>query len=175
MEQFIQARIPAGGSYRATDVARQIVADLTESDPSLLTGWLTSRAENMVVRVIGKIRRDRRHRIQKAARARSRQSFGLAVADFENGNPAALEDFLNESEYRVAGQRIIKLGDMDRDDCLFVAENYRSTAYTLGYEAIFMDALAVRVGDQTVRDVLSDEDVHALRDSITRQYQARTA
>ena len=158
---YIGERLP-DGDYVAAIAADELVHLLRDEDPDLLDGWLRQRAPQLVAGVIRGLRGQERTRLLK----KPPSSFQRAADAHAGGDDKPLRDFMERATYRVRGNIIRKLGDMTAADCRHVAAAYRSEADTLGFEAVFMDVLATKVGARKVRDVLTETQIQQIRDNI---------
>lgn len=149
--------------YSAPTVAQQIVEKLQTHDPELLQQWLHRRATDTVRQHIN--RRDASTR----ARARlfsGRDAFAAAVAAHNRGEVDALPGWLDS--VWVANNRHVRkhLRDMTGKEVQFAADRYTATAAQLAMTSAFLRAIAARVGDQTVSEVYSDEQLAQMWQSL---------
>lgn len=134
-------------------VAERVVAKLRAVDPDLLAGWLDVQAVAIVRDAIGYIGRSTRTR-NRAVGARS-----VFAEDAERGD---VTRWLS-TPYVLADGRRPTLAEMTADDLRFVASEYDARAKANRFEAVFMRALAKKVGAGTVADHFTEEQIVALR------------
>jgi hypothetical protein len=149
----------AHGAYNARDVAAQVVAKLRATDPELLAQWLDAQAVQVMYAAINT--RDR------SLRAHVRRS--TAAAAFERdvaAGPEAMGRWL-EVPYSVDQGVRKPLGDMDAHDLSAAARAYGMRAIDNRMVEAFLLALSRRVGNGTVRDHYSDEQLGKMWLSIT--------
>jgi hypothetical protein len=144
------------GTYNSRQLANEIVANLLANDAELLDGWLRLRAEELVWGVINGIDRRERAVVQSNAK---RIAAGEAVRDFEQGSIDGLKGFLDVFYVVDAEATRKRLGDLKAADLGFVAEKYSSQARRASTKEAFFRALQNRVGDQTVGEVFSEEQI----------------
>jgi hypothetical protein len=166
MNDLLAVKVPEA-DYIAGVVAAELVAWLDANDPDLLVGWLREMAPSLLTDVIGLRARGLRARAQRHASA---SAFAEAAARFESTNDAeCLSVFrvtcvVSEDNLRRA------VGDMTRDDHLFVASTYDRTAATAQMEAAFHRAVAKRLTKgQRTSDAMDEDTYLRLRDSIARK------
>lgn len=151
------------GEIVARVVAESIVEELRTHDPAFLAEWLDARAGE----ILGDYIRDRLNSRRATARVmHSRSVFAAAASSFEEtGDVASFSAFdalvvVNEDNLRR------RVGDMTKEDCLFVAHAYgRSRREAEMYERFHL-ALAEKLGDSTVRDVYTEEQYRAMLSSF---------
>ena len=159
MRAAIASAVP-DGDYVAAVVAGKLVAQLAETDPALLTGWLDLHAVPILTDLIG-----RRARLTRAVLQRRAGAHRFA-AIVEAGDLAAMSLF-DDVRYVVDDEETRRpLGDMTGEDCRFAAAAYATQELALKLEKAFLLALAKKVGTRRVREVMSEATVEALRDSI---------
>lgn len=153
----------ATGVYYPPLVANRIINDLRTHDPELLDGWLYLQAEHILRQSIN----DRDQSRRSAARSRATRSvFAESVAAAERtGNTAVLQRWLNAPFSLSTGARMA-LRDMSRQHLLDAGRQYQTRAQTQGLMAGFLQALAVQVGDGTVADRYSEEQLTAMWESL---------
>ena len=150
------------GPYVPRIAATEIVAKLRKNDPELLAGWLDEQAEHFVWQAINDRDRSRRSRAVHTGRS---SVFREAATAAETGNVAPLRAFL-DAPYTVADGSRRRLGELRREDLLFVAGEYTRTAHENGMKAAFHNALAKKVGDGTVAEHFTEPQLAAMWDSI---------
>jgi hypothetical protein len=175
MRHLINLR--ASGTYNAPTVAREIVDELLRTDPELLRNWLLLGAVGFV--------RDAINARDKAQRGRNRTIAGRnpeVRAAFrnaaENADPVHIQrlgdalneqvvtDFLTE-HYLVAGGNRMTLGDMRREERLFVADNYLTTAKEHELRADFLRAIDKRAGNRKTSEVFNEQKLAKLWHSLS--------
>lgn len=155
MRAHVEAMTNSEESWVAGIVAAKLVALLREQDPELLQGWLERNAEQFVRAFI--VARDGTHRAHNRVIAR-KQTIRSAVVSAEQGDDGPLSSFLN-NVYEVAGGERRRLRSMRRDDLQFAAGRYRERAAQNTFVGIFLEALAKQVGDGTVEDHFTEQDL----------------
>ena len=158
----------AGPSWTSALVAQGVVTRLREMDPELLNKWLDLQAEQVVRTMINDILRQRRSQARVESEQRKATSvFNDATRRFEAGDKTALGAWLN-SVYVVDTDNTRKrLGEMEREELLFVASYYTERARFSAMQAAFLKAIAEKVGAGTVSDRFTDEDLSRLWRSLT--------
>jgi hypothetical protein len=163
---IINAAIGVNEDIIPSSVAARLLAQLRTEDPELLAAWLDQHAEAIVRDAITSIIRQRRSRARKHAAA---GAFGKAAREFtQTGDVSVLSPF--SVRYVVDGldtQRQVR--DMNRTDCLFVAERYSISADRALMQAAFHKAVADRLGDRTVGEVFSEEQYNRMYRSLVNR------
>lgn len=165
MKEVIEAHINQG-PFISNVAAAEIVEKLRANDPDLLFGWLNAHAVQIVRVAILEIDRSKRSsaRVQTA-----RSVFAAAAEKAEQGDSSGLDQFRTgwlDTRFVVDGERRL-LADLTGDDVLKVAADYHQRAESNLLEEAFMKAIAKKVGKRRVGDVLSNEKLNQLRQSIT--------
>jgi hypothetical protein len=150
------------GPYVPRKLATEIVEKLRATDPELLEGWLAEQAEHFIWQAIND--RDR------AVRAHLRHThmrgvFADAAQKFEQGDKKALEDFLG-MPFTIADGSRHRLEELKRDDLLYVGDRYEQRERQNGMMKIFMRELAKKVGNSTVGQVYTNEQLKQMFDSF---------
>lgn len=170
----------ATGTYVAPTVARRIVDKLRSNDPELLAGWLDSQAVNIVRDAV-----DRRDRSQRttARYAAPRSTFAMEAKAMEQTNSGFASDgwavdsprerraaqmgrWLS-SRFTIADGSRKQLADMTEGDLLFAGDAYTERARDSLLTAAFLKAIARKVGDRTVIDHYTEQQLAAMWDSLT--------
>jgi len=129
----------------------------------LLQGWLLVHAEQLLWSMINERDRSTRAHVRTAS---SRSAFGAAAARHEQGDPeTTLADWLSTPFVVQDGARRA-LGTLTASDLTFVANGYGDRARQNSFEEVFFRALAQKVGDGTVSDHFSNEQIAELRRSL---------
>ncbi len=150
------------GPYVSRVVAAQIVEKLSVTDPDLLNGWLHAQAEQLVWQAIN----DRDRSLRAHARtATGRAAFAVASAAHDCGDSSSLRGFL-EAPYVVEDGTRRRLADLRADDLLFVAAGYEAAARKNAMHAVFMRALAKKVGAGRVADHFTNDSLADLWRSL---------
>lgn len=157
-------------------IAFELVEELKVTDPDLLDGFLRANAVQYVREFITQLNRSVRAATRHAA---PRRAFREAVeADraqraTEEECPSddarqrtALEPWLKVKYVVDTANTQLRLLDMNRDHLLFAAEDFDSQASTLKIEAMFLKSLARKVGDGTVGDHYTAEQLTNMRKSL---------
>jgi hypothetical protein len=146
--------------YVSRIVAAKVVETLRELDPDLLSGWLDEQAEHFVWEAIGDRRRSTKAHTQAH---RKSKLFGELAATAEDGTNRIEDWWLDRSEWVVdTDQTTKKLGDMTKGETLFAADTYDARARGNLLKAAVLKKIAEKVGDGTVRDHWSEQQLAAL-------------
>lgn len=146
------------GPYDAAPLVAARIADkLAVTDHDLLSGWLWTHRVDFLRQHIGLL--DRRART--AARRATRGEFARAVADGNVTPFLSLRFVVNEDHQRL------QLRDMRRQDLLYVADSYERESKVQALEGAFFRALAKKVGNGTVADYYTEEQIVAMHRAIT--------
>jgi hypothetical protein len=158
-QKYVDAH-PLDGITTAV-AASQIVTELRDKDADLLIGWLDENAEHFITRFLGD-----RARTQRSFKASSgpRSAFSDAAERFERDGDRAVFDGMFVIDGAKTWRR---LGDMSKDDHLFVASEHEDRSKVALFEAAFHRAVAKRIPKgKTTQDVMSEEEYLKLRGSI---------
>lgn len=153
------------GPYVSRIVAEHVVAKLRALDPDLLNGWLQVGAEQFVWQMIND--RDRSTRARARA-AKPRTAFAEAAEKYATGDASALDGWL-DVPYTLDGGTRKRMGDLTSDDLLEVAASYETRAANNRLEAMWLRAIAKRVGSGKVADHFTDDQLADMRASLTGQ------
>lgn len=145
----------AHGTYAPPVVAAHIVEKLRATDPDLLRGWLDEQAPNFIRHAINL--RDCSTRTHNRVASR-RSVFRDAAEAFEGGDAGALTGFLDEV-YPVEDGSKMPLREMRSPDLLFAADDYKARAQQNLMQEAFLRALARKVRNKRVGDVLDEDKV----------------
>lgn len=158
----IADEVTADGPYIPRVAASEIVAKLRATDPDLLDGWLQAQAEHFVWQMIN----DRDRSVRAAIRHRKKpREFASAVKSHNNGDSAPLLKFMDMPLTIANGTRPV-LGDLYRDDLLYVQGTYERRTRDNAMMGAFLGALAKKVGDGRVRDHFSEDQLAKMFDSL---------
>lgn len=152
----------SAGPYSPPIAAGEIVEKLRVNDPELLDGWLHSQSVHFIWQAINDRDRSRRAVTQRHAKARD---FGEAAEKFKGGDITPLRGFLN-APYTVADGTRRPLAELNREDLLFVASDYKSRADQNQLKASFMTALARKVGKGVVGDHFTEDQLRSMFESV---------
>ena len=144
-------------------VAAKLVAQLRETDPELLDGWLQEGAADFIRQTITKL--DHAHRTHSRTVAKN-QTLAKAVEAAETGDTGPLTEFLS-TVYEGAGGTRKRLADMKREDLDFASNKYFVRADQNRIAGMFLKALAEKVGNGQVRDHFSEEQLAKMWQSIS--------
>ena len=166
MDAHIEAAT-RGSGWVAAIVAEKLHAELLETDPDLLDGWLRAVAVDSLRLAIGT--RSRSQRTVARRRAGSR-AFRDAVAEAEQSGDTAPLLGLFSVDYVVDEENTRKrAADMTGPEHLFVAENtYQRSANEALMLAAFHRAVAEKVGKRRTSEVFSETEYEAMYLSIAR-------
>jgi len=178
MRELINAE--ATGSYTPSNVARKIAEKLRTEDPELLAGWLDAQAEAILREAVNA--RDRSQRTSARysaprsafameAKAMEQVNSGFAAdgwaADSPQQRRAAQMGRWLSSRFTIADGSRRQLADMSRGDLLFVGEAYTERARDALLTAAFLKAIARKVGDRTVIEHYTEQQLSTMWDSLT--------
>ena len=158
----MDARIDAatsGDGWVAGIVAAELHADLTATDPDLLSGWLHASAEHWLQQTI----RDR----SRSTRAHARHHAGAHQFADAADDPETLRGMLSVDYVIDDSQTRKRAGDMTGPDHRYVANSYTATGNRALLLAEFHVAVARKVGKRRTSDVLSLDQYENLYRSIT--------
>lgn len=163
MDEHISAATEGSG-WVAAIVAAKLHAELLETDPDLLTGWLYALAPHMLTQAI----RDRERSARSRARFRAgSRRFAAAAAEAEESGDVMPMLGLFASRYVVDEQNTRKVAaDMTGPDHLFVAGSYQRSANEDLMLAAFHKAVAKKVGKRRTADVLDEAAYEQLYRSV---------
>lgn len=156
-----------GSSWAAPIIAEKLHAELLETDPELLEGWLSAVAVDALRLAIGT--RSRLARMAARQRAGSRK-FQQAAKDAEESGDTVPLLGLFSLDYVVDAKNTRKrAADMTGPEHLFVAENtYQRSANEALMLAAFHRAVAAKVGSKRTSEVFSAEQYEHLYLSVAR-------
>lgn len=156
-----------GDGWVAGIAAEKLHAQLLETDPDLLDGWLRAVAVQVLREAIGA-----RSRVQRtvARRRAGSRAFQKAAREAEDSGDAAPLLGLFAVNHVVDGDRNRKrAADMTGPEHLFVADNtYQRSANESLMLAAFHRAVAGKVGERRTSEVLTEEQYERLYLSIAR-------
>lgn len=157
----IRRAVPKRGGWVASSVADKLVASLEEKDNDLLRGWLAENSRSILTDYIGRVMTHRPTQTVSAAKS----AFNKAL---DSGSAQDMSRWLSTT-YSVDNEFTRKrLGEMTKDDCLFVSSGYEQRAKDNKFEAIFFEALARRTPKgKIVEDVLSEKQIENIREGIS--------
>lgn len=151
----------ADGAYVPRLVASEVVEKLRATDPELLEGWLQAQAEHFLWQMIN----DRDRSIRTATRHRLKPKvFADAATAHEAGDGSSLRRFL-DMPFSVADGSRKPLAKLNKDDLLFVQDGYQKRADENAFWVAVTGALAKKVGDGTVEDHFTEEQLSKMFDS----------
>lgn len=138
-------------------LALEIVQEVRNADPGLLAAWLEEMAPAIVTDAIkGRISAQR----SRARAMASRRSFAADARLWtKTGDPSVMSRW-SEARYVVDANNTQRfLLEMNRKDLEFAAGVYGRSAKSLMLEEAFLLALAGHVGDRTVGDVFTEDQI----------------
>jgi hypothetical protein len=175
MRDIINLR--ATGTISAPVAAREIVDELFNNDPELLTNWLLLGAVGFIRDAINARDKSKRGRNRSIA-GRSpeiRVGFRNAIATGDVAeirrlsdtlNDKVVTDFLQERYVVPSGDRMT-FGDMGREERLYVADGYRVAAKEHALREAFIRAVDKRAGLKRTSEVFSEEKLAKLWHSLS--------
>lgn len=141
----------ADSDLPAAEVARLVVEEMRSDHRGEFVAYLEVHAVAFLTEVV--------RTIDRSARARARQVASRSV--FAENPQSWLA-----TRFSVGGGRP-RLGSMTKAQLLEVAAGYLRTSRSIALEAAFAQALADKMPDEgTVEEILSDEDIQAIRASV---------
>lgn len=147
-----------GGPYVPRQIAGEIVQKLRATDRELLDGWLQAQAEHFIWQMIN----DRDRSARSAARFhKPRGKFREAASGAVAERSTKLRDFLS-MRFTVADGARHHLRDLRADDLLFVGADYERRENENAFWKTFMRALAKGVGEKTVGEKYTNEQLNAM-------------
>ena len=154
----------ADRDYIPSDLAHKLIAKLREEDPQLLAQWLDAQAITIMRDTINRINSGRR----SVARQNSNRSvFANAIERAEAGEPALLEGWLSQ-EFVISPENVRRpLAQMYREEILYASTVYDRLAEGNRMQAVFLRALADRVGARQVGEVFDNDQLSTLWRSIS--------
>lgn len=157
----------SGSGWVAAIAAQKLHAELLETDPDLLDGWLHARAVDILRRTIGLRESSRSSAARNRAGARAFSDAAdeaEATGDFSTlPGMFAIAYVIDKDETRK------RAADMTGADHLFVAEHtYERDARQSMLLAQFHRAVAKKVGKRKTSDVFTEEQYEAMYLSVTR-------
>lgn len=164
MRKVIDSYTRTGEPYVAGVVANRIAAWLWEHDPDLLSGWLELNAVAFIRQTIASRDAAGRTRARHAARGRT---FAAAANAHQHGDPEPLTDFLNVIAVTANGARK-RLSELTAADLHLVAVDYEARARDNRMYATFLRTLEAKVGDKTVGQVYTEDQLVRLWNSISQ-------
>lgn len=156
MSALIEDIVGVDGDVANVVAAYNLVTRLQEEDPDLLSGWLHANAKAIIADVINRrlasTRSKARHHAKRRAFAASAKLFA------QSGDAEHMSKWL-EVRYSVADNTQRRLMDMTGEDLLYVASRYGRNAKAALLEEAFLRALAAKVGNNTVKDVMTPDQI----------------
>ena len=158
------------GDIVPAECATEILEKLREEHPEDLAEWLDSLARAVIRERLTSIIRSRRSRARRDA---PKRRFAHAV---EQGTDAvarhvrevATASFF-DTRFNVGENIQRRFGDMTGADHLFVARSFESSGNHDLMLGAFHRAVAKRVGKKITADVLTEDQVRSMRDSMVPQ------
>lgn len=165
MTKLIEAGLDAQGDIVPSLMAADLVSDLSQRDPDLLTEWMKVHAEYILTSAIrGVLSRRRAKGSTGAAR------FEQAAAEYEDDQDPTKFVGVFEVRYRVDEQNTQRrLGDLDADDCDFVAHDYKGRAENLLLKYRLFEMLAKKLresGAAYLSAIYTEDQIRAMYGSI---------
>lgn len=156
--------MPATGDWTVSQVCEKTVAFLEEVEPELFAVWVREMALQTLQEFLRKRQASQRTKWRQHAKGRV---FADRVAEFEaDGDPEHLSIF--DQSYVVNAEQIRRrMADMTGADHLFVAKNYEQSAEKQAMLAAFHRKVAQMVGERRTADVLDEETLERIYQSIS--------
>lgn len=166
MNQQVQLAVATSKTYTATALAHDIARKLRRTDPDLLRGWLELQAEDILREHISRQSRSQRAHNRRVS---DRKAFGNAVGKYaEGGDPKVLTTWLDCTYTVDESNTKMTLGDMTAEQLDFAAKHHQKLADTNAFEARFLSALASKVGESTVSDLFTEEQLIEIRKGLQK-------
>ncbi len=147
--------------YVATDVAAKVLVQVRGEDPEGFTQWLDALAVDTLRTIVL-----RRGAVRRSSVRTSRSVFGSAVQNAEEtGNSHYLHSWLT-TPFECENHVQKPLGRMDAGDLGDAAGRYRARERNNRLTAMFLEALAKRVGAGMVEDHFTAEQLDTMWASI---------
>lgn len=163
MRELVDETAAAQSSYIPRILASEIIAKLRRNDPDLLAGWLDLQAEHFVWQMINDRDRSRRSYMRIHA---GRGAFAEAAERFSGGDSEALDNFLS-MRFTVEDGSRRELHTLRRDSLTFVADTYEKREKENRFNKTIFRAMAEHVGNRTVGDVYTNEDLRRMFGGVT--------
>ncbi len=175
-EMRLIIKLKANGEASAPIAAKEIVDALLKNDPELLQNWLLLGAPGFIRDAINAVSKSERGRNRSIAgrNPEVRAVFRNTVQEGDASDLRNLGDNLSDEvvtsflheRYVVAGNRRMSLGDMGREERLFVAHHYRQAAKEHALREAFIRAVDRRAGLKRTAEVFSEESLAKLWHSL---------
>lgn len=153
----------AGDTYIAGIVAAKVVERLRRDDPELLTKFLDQHATAIITRMVGDISRSQRTHARYTS---GRKQYAKALERHEAGEPQALSAWLDTMYVVTTDEQRKRLRDMTKEDLEYAVRDYTNRARINALQAMFLKALANKVGARTVGEVFDDEELAGMWASL---------
>jgi hypothetical protein len=170
LDRINSAFAAASEPVSAMVVAKRIVAQLEDTDPDLLQGWLRLNAEDLLRRYAGLVQSSERSHNRAVS---GRRAFADAREAHEAGDSEPLQKHTTWlSSMFVVDDRYsrLALGDCTATELRYVSSRYEHTARSASFEAVFFGQLAEKVGDQKVSEVYTEDEIAAFRNTIDSMF-----
>lgn len=152
------------GVYVPAQVAERIVIKLREEDPELLDQWLHAQAVNFIRDAINTRDRSRRAYVRMHS---GRAAFAKAIEKREQGDLTALNSWLNVVYPTSVGERK-QFRYMRADEVDYAADRYERLEVDNRFVKLFLRAVAKQLGELTVEERYSEEELRRMWNSLTR-------
>lgn len=159
MGALVEVWCPLDGDWIATIVSGQMFTWLMANDPDLFHGWCEAQGITILAQRITARSRSQR---MSAFHQRGPRAFAKASRAFDAGDVNALDPFKAHYVVDQANTRR-SLGDMNKENLHFAASTYENRGNSALFEAAFLTALAKKVGNRTVGEVYTREQIIAMR------------
>lgn len=156
----------AGVAYIPPVVGQELTKRLLAEDPDLLRGWLYLLAPEFIRMTINK----RDHLRRSRSRTASQERFGRALTDHEAGDSSELLRYAGGHylgmRFAVETGERLPLGALGAADLKFIANTYHNRAERNSLREEVIRQVAARVGDRTVGEVYTEEELRTIFESL---------
>jgi len=157
LDKRICALVDTKGVLIPAEAALDLAAVLREEFPRDTKAWLDTRLPHLLQDML-------RQQIHNDRASAGRAQFSRAAALAEGGQPKALQQRLLDTKYVINGDYGQKsLGQLDREELKYVANDYTRRSQSNANRAAFFNALAKKVPiGKTVGDVYGEDVLREL-------------
>jgi hypothetical protein len=162
MLAYVKGVLP-DGDWAAPVEAETILAGI---DQDLLERWLHANARQFVIEMLSHLRHQER---ASAFHLRTMTKRASTFAKYQEGEASVFDMRFVVNDAHVSR----RLGDMTRDDLVYVRDRYLATAADAETKATFLEELAQATPPgQTVSEAMAENTV---RDVLTRYFKPETS
>lgn len=151
MAELIEKRIPKGDFIPAIE-GDKLYEWLEKNDPDLYIGWAWE---------IGRVL------LGEEFRRRMQKKRALTTENARHGGQRRITKAFWDMSYEVNAEHTQRpLKNMTKDDLLYAAESYSKRAFANELQAEFLRVIAKKVGNKTVEEVYTEEQIRKMYDSV---------